>query len=154
VSALRCVEVVLTIPDNEALTALATLQRLGIAVAALERADVYCCEVDAAAADGLVETLRTLEPVFNPNKHALRVRDTDLPEAGELWVQERTPAPRFPTAESTVRIAGRSLPGVHRLTRAVSWRLLTAGGRPAERETVEGAMDLLCNPAFQKATTL
>ncbi len=151
-SALRCVEVVLTIPDNEARTALATLRRLGIEAAGLERADLYRCEVESeAAADELVETLRGLEPVFNPNKHALRLRAA-APQPGELWVEEAEAADA-PQATAPVRIAGRALPGVLRLTRAVAWRLLDGAGAAAERSIVERASELLCNPAFQKATT-
>ena len=157
VSGRRCVEVVLTIPDNEARTALATLQRLGIPAAALERADLYRCAVDDAAADRLGETFRALEPVFNPNVHALRVREGDLPLAGELWVETLEPGADADADGSAVpaleRIAGRVLPGVRRLTRAVAWRLLDAAGEPASPQVVRRAAELLCNPAFQKATT-
>lgn len=147
----RCVEVVLTIPDNEARTALATLQRLGVPAAALERTDLYRCEVEESAAARLGDTFRGLEPVFNPNKHALRVRDGDLPLPGELWVEaaDATTA----VAPAPVRIAGRALPGVRGITRAVAWRLFDASGEPANDEVVRLATELLCNPAFQKATT-
>ena len=150
----RCIEVVLTIPDNEARTALATLQRLGVAAAALERAELYRCAVDESAVEGLAETFAGLEPVFNPNKHALRVRDGDRPLAGEVWVEmldDPGGASARPTA--SVRIGGRVLPGVSRLERAVAWRLFDATGSPAEPEVVRRATELLCNPAFQKATT-
>lgn len=153
----RCIEVVLTIPDNEARTALATLQRLGVAAAALERADLYRCTVDEASAGDLPATFRTLEPVFNPNKHALRVREYDLPLAGEVWVEpleDPADAPAPGTPEIPLRMAGRALPGVRRVTRAVAWRLFDAAGEPAEPEIVRRATELLCNPAFQKATTL
>ena len=152
----RCIEVVLTIPDNEARTALATLQRLGVPAAALERADLYRCAVDETAAEGLGATFRGLEPVFNPNKHVLRVRDGDVPLAGEVWVEalDVSAVPAGPAErDEPVRIAGRVLPGVRRVTRAVAWRLFDAAGSPVEPEIVRRATELLCNPAFQKATT-
>ncbi len=156
VSVGRCIEVVLTIPDNEARTALATLQRLGVPAAALERADLYRCTVDDAVAEGLAATFRTLEPVFNPNKHALRLREESGPLAGEVWVETlegSAEAAVLGTPEEPLRIAGRALPGVRRVTRAVAWRLYDAAGSPAGPEIVRRATELLCNPAFQKATT-
>jgi hypothetical protein len=156
VSARRCVEVVLTIPDNEARTALATLQRLGVPAAALERADLYRFAVDESAAERLGETFAALEPVFNPNKHALRVRDGDRPLPGEIWVEmldSDEAVDRTAPADAPVRIAGRLLTGVTDLTRAVAWRLFDAAGEPADPQVVRSATELLCNPAFQKATT-
>jgi hypothetical protein len=154
VNALRCVEVRLTIPDNEARTALATLQRLGVPAAALERADLYRCAIEESSEAALDETFRALEPVFNPNKHALRVRDGNTPLAGEVWIEELPPAVRaVARATVPVRIAGRVLPGVRELTRAVAWRLFDAAGVPADSGVLLRATELLCNPAFQKATT-
>jgi hypothetical protein len=71
---IRCIEIALSIPDNEARTALATLERLGVPAAALVRADLYRCDVDDAHADELPQTLRAFETIFNPNKHVLRDR--------------------------------------------------------------------------------
>jgi phosphoribosylformylglycinamidine (FGAM) synthase PurS component len=149
----RCVEVSLTIPDNEARTALTTLRRLGVAVTALERADVYRCEVQEREADRLSVLFRSVETLFNPNKHSLRVRTGEGPEPGEVWIAERLAAPE---RESTagVRIAGRTLPGVTGLERFTSWRLIGDLGAPAESNLVQAAQEtLLCNPAFQKAMT-
>jgi hypothetical protein len=146
---IRCIEIVLGIPDNEARTALATLQRLGVAAAGLERADIYRCDVQESEADGLPAVLRGLETVFNPNKHVLRVREGDAPRSGEVWVDEMDrDAPRA----GPVRISGRTLPGVRSLERFVAWRLYAADGAPAAPEVVTAATEiLLCNPAFQKA---
>jgi len=147
----RCIEVLLSIPDNEALTALATLQRLGVDVAALERGDLYRCDVDAPEAERLVETLRGLETVFNPNKHVLRVREDDRPGRGEVWIDEIASGEH--PAGGPVRIAGRVLPGVHGLERFTAWRLFSERDQPAGPEVVAAATEtLLCNPAFQKAT--
>ena len=85
---IRCIEVRLTIPDNESRTAFATLQRLGVALEGLERADLYRCDVDDASAAGLTEDLRACEGIFNPNKHALVERAGDAPGPGEVWVDE------------------------------------------------------------------
>ncbi len=149
----RCVEVALTIPDNEAGTALATLQRLGVPVVALERADVYRCEVQELEADRLGATFRSVETLFNPNKHTLHVRPGERPEAGEIWIGERAVGDSRETAAG-VRIAGRVLPGVLALERFTSWRLTASAGAPADASLVRAAQEtLLCNPAFQKATT-
>jgi hypothetical protein len=144
-----CVEVTLTIPDNEARTALATLQRLGVAAVGLERADLYRFDVADDFVDGLVETLRDCEAVFNPNKHVLRVRPGDRPGAGEVWVDEIGNEAEMSVAG--IRIAGRVLTGVRRLERFKAWRLATADGTPAGAGIVAAATEtLLCNFAFQK----
>jgi hypothetical protein len=142
-------EVALTIPDNEALTALATLRRLGVDLGALERADLWLFEVEPDRAGELVETVRATETIFNPNKHALRVRDTAAPESGEAWLDEPAVAALL---GPPVRVAGRLLPGVERAERFVAWRLRDRHGRPAAAEVVDRALEtLLCNPAFQRA---
>ena len=45
---IRCVEITLSIPDNEAETAAETLARLGLPGTALVRGDLYRLEVEAA----------------------------------------------------------------------------------------------------------
>jgi hypothetical protein len=142
-------EVVLTIPDNEALTALATLRRLGTDLGALERADVWRFEVFADRVDDLVATVRGTETIFNPNKHALHVRESAEPVEGEVWLDEPASPARY---EAPVRVAGRLLPGVERAERFVAWRLRDRHGGPAAPEVVERSLEtLLCNPAFQRA---
>ena len=149
---MRAVEVVLTIPDNEARTALATLQRLGVAAGGLERGALYCCAVDATEADDLVASLRGLETIYNPNKHALRVRDGDTPLPGEIWVEELAP-PAQTVVTGVVRIGGRTLPGLRHLGTATAWRVFDDDGAPAGPDLTRAAAEtLLCNPAFQKAT--
>jgi len=148
---IRCLEVSLAIPDNEARTALATLQRLGVALGGLERSDLYRCDVDEAEADRLVATLAGLETVYNPNKHVLRVRESDRPGAGEVWIDE-IGAERANSGAGFVRVAGRTLPGVRSLERFTAWRLSTEAGLPAGPAVVTAATEtLLCNAAFQKA---
>ena len=147
---IRCIEISLRIPDNEARTALATLQRLGVTADALERADLYRCDVDDAYADELPETLRGLETIFNPNKHTLRVREGSTPLAGEVWIDEIVPAGEAPAGP--VRISGRTLAGVRGIERFTAWRLFAAPGEPAAPDLVIAATEmLLCNTAFQKA---
>jgi hypothetical protein len=146
----RTIEIGLSIPDNEARTALATLQRLGVDVAALERGDVWRFGVRPAEEERLVATLRGIETVFNPNKHRLVVRGTSEPGPGEVWIDE-------PDAGSALlvppfRIAGRTLEGVVTVERFLGWRLRDRHGSPAEAEIVDRAVEtLLCNPAFQRA---
>jgi hypothetical protein len=72
----RYVSIALKIPDNEALTALAALRRLGVSVDAVERADIY--RVDGALDEGR----------FNPNKHIARDLEGERPRAGEMWIEE------------------------------------------------------------------
>ncbi len=147
---IRCVEISLRIPDNEARTALATLQRLGVAAVALERADLYRCDVEDGRAEELPDTLRGFETIFNPNKHAMRVREGSHPLAGEVWIDEIES--NAGARSEAVRISGRTLAGVRRLERFTAWRLYAAPGEPAEPELVALATEtLLCNTAFQKA---
>lgn len=141
-------EVALTIPDNEALTALATLRRLGVDLGALERADLWLFEVAPDRVDELVETVRNTETIFNPSKHALQVRDSAVPQSGEAWLDE----PAIAARSGPLRVAGRLLPGVERAERFVAWRLRDRHGRPAAPEVVDRSLEtLLCNPAFQRA---
>ena len=145
-----CVEVALLIPDNEARTALAVLQRLGVGVVALERADLYRCDIADDAPATLVETLRGIESVFNPNKHVIRSRETVRPGAGEVWIDEI--ASECVAGNGDLRVAGRVVAGLRRLERFTAWRLATAPGVAAEAAVVGAATELLfCNPAFQKA---
>jgi phosphoribosylformylglycinamidine (FGAM) synthase PurS component len=147
VTAVRAFEVSLVIPDNEALTALATLRRLGIHVSDVRRADLWRFTVDAAApGDDLPEALRRMETIFNPNKHRLRERTGAEPDRGEAWIGEAADG----NADST-RVAGRSLPGVLGVERFVAWRLLGADGEAADSGVVDRAVEtLLCNRAFQR----
>jgi phosphoribosylformylglycinamidine (FGAM) synthase PurS component len=145
----RCVEVRLTIPDNEAETARKTLERLGVPLAALVRADLYRFELDASAEAGLVRTLSSLETIYNPGKHALRVREGATPGPGEVWIDEIRPA--VPAASAPVRIAGRELPGVWSVERFTAWRVEGVAGLPAAEAARRATETLLCNPAFQRA---
>lgn len=148
---IRCVDVALIIADNEARTALTTLQRLGVGAAALERADLYRFDVDDAAAQGLIAQLRELETIYNPNKHVLHVRPGDGPEPGEVWVGDLAAAAS--EARGAVRVGGRLLAGVRRYERLTAWRIYGAPGVRGNAELVDAATEtLLCNPAFQKAT--
>lgn len=71
----RVVAVRLKIPDNEAATALATLRRLGVALAGLERAEI-------------VWLAPGQEAEFNPNKHAVTELESAHPREGETWIEE------------------------------------------------------------------
>ncbi len=144
------IDVAPTIPDNEALTALATLRKLGVDLGGLERADVWRFDVASKAADSLVDAVRGIETIFNPNKHALSVREAVEPQAGEVWIDEPAAAVRF--GAPPLRIAGRLLAGVDRVERFTAWRLRDRHGAPATREVVDRALEtLLLNPAFQRA---
>ena len=146
---IRCIEVRLTIPDNESRTALVTLQRLGVALEGLERADLYRVDVEDALAGGLSRELRACEGIFNPSKHALAERAGDEPGPGEVWVDEASASERV---TGDVIVSGRTLTGVRSLERSTAWRVLGPGGSPASPAIVAAATHaLLCNPAFQRA---
>jgi len=133
--------VVLTIPDNEAFTASEALVRMGLPLEALERADIWRFDVDAAHAETLRRELTTIETIFNPNKHRLEERANDAPAPGEVWV-----APHDETRTTTV--AGRTLPGVSAIRRATAWRIRAAADSDALLD--RAVTEFLCNPAFQK----
>jgi hypothetical protein len=140
----------LTIPDNEAFTALETLDRLGVPVARVVRADIWLFDADADADAGdaagdLARTVASIETIHNPNKHRLAERESDRPASGEVWIAPRDEAP--------VRlVAGRSIPGVLAIRRRTAWRLLDDSGRDVAPATLDRAVEtFLCNPAFQVA---
>jgi phosphoribosylformylglycinamidine (FGAM) synthase PurS component len=141
----RCVEVALKIPDNEAETALATLRRLGLDLGDLRRADVYRLELEDRCADETLDALRSVETIFNPNKHRLSLRSQTEPAAGEAWIDE-------PGFEPSITGGGNALRGIKRIERFTAWQLFDAQGNPERPETVTRANELLlCNPAFQRA---
>jgi hypothetical protein len=141
----RTFAVRLTIPDNEAFTALATLQRVGIPVGQIRRADIWTFDVDAAVGDGLAETIASIETIFNSNKHELIERSASRPLDGEVWIAVHDEAGAMPLGE-------RRLPGVTAVRRRVGWQLLDASGRIVETAILDRAVEtFLCNSAFQKA---
>jgi hypothetical protein len=137
--------VALTIPDNEAYTALETLRSLGLHVGSLRRADIWTFDVEPPAADALAQTIATIETIFNPNKHEMVERPGSKPAAGEVWIAPQDEAP-------TRTVGGRAIPGVRGVRRRVAWQLLDETGMIAEPELLQRAIEtFLCNPAFQKA---
>jgi hypothetical protein len=151
---LHTIEIALTIPDNEAYTALTTLHRLGLEVVELQRAEIWRFETDAAiSGERMLEQVRTLETIYNPNKHALRMRENDRPEPGEAWIEEPGHNVLLASARP-IRISGRVLPGVTRAARALAWRLGGRDGAPAPSDIVDRAVRLLFrHSAFQRAVT-
>lgn len=143
-SATRTFAVSLTIPDNEAFTALETLGRLGIPVGRVVRAEIWQFDADDAAGD-LATTIASIETIHNPNKHRLAERESDRPAAGEVWIAARDEAP-------TTRVAGRAIPGVRGIRRRTAWRLLDDKGGDVAPAALDQAVEtFLCNPAFQVA---
>ena len=145
-SATRTFAVSLTIPDNEAFTALETLGRLGVPVARVVRADIWLFDADADdAASDLAGTIASIETIHNPNKHRLAERESDRPASGEVWIASRDEAPAS-------LVAGRSIPGVTAIRRRTAWRLLDDSGRDVAPAALDRAVEtFLCNPAFQVA---
>ena len=143
----RAYVVTLTIPDNEAFTALTTLARMGIPVGEVRRADVWIARVDPERAAEADAVLATVETIFNPNKHRLEVRSDARPRSGEVWVMARDETP-------ATTVGGRAVPGVSGIVRRTSWRLLDEHGHDVSAADRQRAIDgFLCNPAFQKAMT-
>lgn len=146
----------LTIPDNEAYTTLVTLVRLGIVCRRLERSEVWVFDVEEARAGDLEAQVRTIETIFNPNKHVLFALGAPRPRPGEVWVGERDEdagQPR-PAALREVHLAGRTLEGVFGYRRYKGWRLWESEAEVASQAVVANAAEtLLCNPAFQVLIT-
>jgi len=141
----RVYVVSLTIPDNEAFTALTTLARMGLDVDRVVRADVWLLGLDPASVASVDALVPTLEGIFNPNKHRLEIRSDACPRAGEVWVMARDERPAF-------TIGGRSVEGVRSVHRCTAWRLLDADGADVPLATLDRATAMfLCNPAFQEA---
>jgi hypothetical protein len=141
----RAYVVTLTIPDNEAFTALTTLNRMGLAVGAAVRSDVWIATVEAAHVAALDATIGTIETIYNPNKHRLEVRDDARPRPGEVWITAHDESP-------TITVAGRTVAGVQGIVRRTAWRLLDEHGADVPAAVLDRATEsFLCNPAFQKA---
>ena len=141
----RAYVVTLTIPDNEAYTALTALARLGLPGESAVRSDVWIATGDGDAVGALDATIATFETVYNPNKHRLEVRADARPRTGEVWITagDETPA---------ITLAGRTVAGVRGIVRRTAWRLLDAHGSDVPAAVLDRATDdFLCNPAFQKA---
>jgi hypothetical protein len=146
----RAFEVRLTIPDNEAYTALTTLRRLEVACEEVVRADVHVFGVDEGVdTEELTRALKTAATIYNPNKHRLRPLPTPRPSPGEVWITSDGAVPR---ERDRIVVGGVELKGVRTAWRATSWRLLDGGGNPVAAEVLDRAVEtLLCNPAFQRA---
>jgi len=146
-NATRTFAVSLTIPDNEAFTARETLDRLGIPVARVVRADIWLFDADADPDAGdLAGAIASIETIHNPNKHRLAERESDRPAPGEVWIASRDEAPAR-------LVAGRAIPGVRAIRRRTAWRLLDDSGRDVAPAALDRAVEtFLCNPAFQVAT--
>jgi hypothetical protein len=141
----RAYVVSLTIPDNEAYTALTTLARLGLPVERAIRADVWIVALDPSHAAAVDAAVPTFEGMFNPNKHRLEIRSDAAPRPGEVWIMSRDERP-------AITIGGRSVEGVLSVRRCTAWRLLDAHGADVPPALLERATEMfLCNPAFQEA---
>ncbi len=141
----RAYVITLTIPDNEAFTALTTLARIGLPVERAVRSDVWIATVEADGAAALDRTITTIETIYNPNKHRLEVRADARPRPGEVWITalDETPA---------ITVAGRTVAGVRGIVRRTAWRLLDERGADVPAAVLQRATEtFLCNPAFQKA---
>ena len=145
----RAFAISLAIPDNEASTALSTLQRLGIPCANIARSYIHVFGVDDDVdAPELERSLRTIATIYNPNKHRLQPLPEPRPRAGEVWITSSD----LPPERDCVVVGGVELRGVHRAWQATSWRLLDESGRDVPPAVLERAVEtLLCNPAFQRA---
>jgi hypothetical protein len=141
----RAYVITLTIPDNEAYTALTALARMGLPVDEAVRSDVWIATVDANHIAALDGTIGTIETVYNPNKHRLETRSDAHPRPGEVWITARDETP-------ATTVAGRRIDGVRGIVRRTAWRLLDEHGADVPAAVLDRATEsFLCNPAFQKA---
>jgi hypothetical protein len=141
----RAYVITLTIPDNEAFTALTTLARIGLPVERAVRSDVWIATVEAEHAATLDRTITTIETIYNPNKHRLEVRSDARPRPGEVWITALDESP-------AITVAGRTVAGVRGIVRRTAWRLLDERGADVPAAVLERATEtFLGNPAFQKA---
>jgi hypothetical protein len=141
----RTFAVGLTIPDNEAFTALETLRRLGLRLGGVQRADIWTFDVEAGAENTLGETIAGIETIFNSSKHQLVERPESRPLAGEVWIAPQDQA-------GVAGVGGRAIAGVRAVRRRVAWRLFDEAGGLVEPAVLDSAVEtFLCNPAFQKA---
>ena len=143
----RAYVITLTIPDNEAFTALTALARIGLPVDSAVRSDVWIATVDAEHVAALDAVIGTIETVYNPNKHRLDIRSDTKPRPGEVWItaHDETPA---------ITVAGRTVDGLRGIVRRTAWRLLDEQGADVPASVLNSATEsFLCNPAFQKAMT-
>ena len=115
----RTFAVSLTIPDNEAFTALEALGRLGIDTSRVVRADIWIFEGELDA--GLAAKIGSIETIHNPNKHRLTERQADRPESGEVWI-----APRD-EARARARDFLNRYPKAAYMSAVESWRELPGG---------------------------
>jgi len=143
----RCVAIRLKIPDNEAFTALVTLQRLGVPITRLERADIWLFETETQ--EGFLDAVQANETLFNPNKHDLTELSQPRPHEGEVWIEELGEDPGL-----RARLGGKMISGVRSARRFTGWRLVGQTGVPADDPVRRAAADLLlCNPAIERALT-
>jgi hypothetical protein len=142
----RAYVVTLTIPDNEAYTALTALGRLGVAASRVQRADVWLATLDdGAAVESVDAAMASNEAVYNPNKHRLDVRSDIAPRPGEVWITAGDETP-------TIHLGGRTVAGLRSIVRRTSWRLLDEHGADVPATVLDRATEtFLCNPAFQRA---
>ena len=142
----RAYVVTLTIPDNEAYTALTTLARMGVPVDAAVRAESVSLRVDAEHAAALDRTHRARSRRFTTRtsigSRCAATPARDRARSGSPPVDE---APAIPhRGAHRRRRAGRRAP--HGLA-AVDER-----GADVPAEVLDRATEtLLCNPAFQRA---
>jgi phosphoribosylformylglycinamidine (FGAM) synthase PurS component len=122
----RAVAINLKIPDNAAYTALVTLRRLGVDVAAVERSEIVRFPI-APEPQEMIAEIEGDESLYNPNKHRVTVLDDDAPRRGEVWIVQDD------------------------ADRPVGWRLFSASGVPASAHVLAQAAErLLCNPAIER----
>ncbi|TAM60431.1 hypothetical protein EPN52_05210 [bacterium] len=144
---LVAVAIELKIPDNTAFTAYDALLSMGLdELGDIKRSDVWIVEADALPAE-ITHAIRRTELIFNPNKHMLRMLNSDRPASGEIWVA--VPGRTYERERRLLEQAGlRAVRSVEACTR---WLLLDKRGAPCSRAVLERARDLLANPAYQDA---
>ncbi len=135
-------------PDNEAYTALTTLQRLNVPIRNIERMEVWDFETSAVL-PALAEAVKKNETLFNANKHEVVLFGEPLPRTGEVWIERMQERPNIRSL-----FAGNAIAGVLNARRYTAWRFSDDNGEPCSAAIVQMAIEcLLCNPAIERAIT-
>ncbi|MDQ6825884.1 MAG: hypothetical protein M3Z14_01615 [Candidatus Eremiobacteraeota bacterium] len=136
----------LKIPDNEAHTALATLQRLAVPVTKLQRTQIWDFEI-LGDVERLLAAVQKNEGLFNANKHEIVTFVRAVPRGGEVWIQELGAA-----LDARDLFAGKPAASVIAVRRYTGWRMFASNGEPSDAHIVHMASErLLCNPAIERA---
>lgn len=147
----------LIVPDNTAYTVLVSLRQLGYdALERVERSQILRLRAHAQTGEAasLVERIKHVEVLFNPNKHRMSyaLLNGEAASANGAAEWEAVVTDRGDDTSGLVRLLRGpfNIAELASLTRGVGWRLHEAHG-PTPKERLEWACrELLANPHSQE----